>query len=98
MNRKEGKQIGQIVAEYKYELDTFTVTFDTQIQEEETLFCYGTNVNDFCALTKDRIFAYGIGAIQDLSKKVISQQQEIDTLKQNYADLVNILKQKNILP
>ncbi len=63
-----------------------------------TVFCYGKKVADFNYLDKNRIFAYGIGAIQDLSKKVISQQQEIDTLKQNYADLVNILKQKNILP
>lgn len=53
--------------------------------QEGDVFVYGTKVNDFHYLDKDRIFAYGIGAIQDLSKQNDALREENKLLKERLA-------------
>jgi hypothetical protein len=55
-------------------------------------------VPDFKGLNTSQIIPTLVGAVKKQSQIIQQQRQEIDTLKQNYEDLVNILKQKNILP
>jgi hypothetical protein len=51
------------------------------------IFVYGTEVNDFHALNKEYINTLNVCAVQELHRKIVSQQDEINELK----DKVNVL-------
>jgi hypothetical protein len=47
----------------------------------QKVFVYGREVSDFRTVDYDRIFTTGIGAIQELAKKVVAQGAELDELR-----------------
>ena len=64
----------------EYNNNTFTINSKQQL--DEIIYCYGTEVDDFKLLNKDRLFAYGIGAIQDLSRQLQITKQDLMETKE----------------
>ena len=60
----------------------------------QKVFVYGREVNDFRTVDYDRIFTTGIGAIQELAKKVVAQGAELDELR---AEVNKLRSEKKIL-
>ena len=75
----EGEVDGSnVICTYTYTNNTFTcVTNNIRAELSPQTFCYGTQVYDFCTLQKDRLFALGIGAIQDLSHDLYGALQSL---------------------
>jgi hypothetical protein len=63
----------------------------------DKIFVYGTEVNDFHALNKEYINTLNVCAVQELHRKIITQQEEITGLNEkinvliNYVDLSKIM-------
>jgi hypothetical protein len=63
----------------------------------DKIFVYGTEVNDFHALNKEYINTLNVCAVQELHRKIITQQEEITELNEkinvliNYVDLSKIM-------
>jgi len=53
----------------------------------QKVFVYGREVSDFRTVDYDRIFTTGIGAIQELAKKVVAQGAELDELRAEVSKL-----------
>jgi len=60
----------------------------------QKVFVYGREVSDFRTLDYNRIFTSGIGAIQELAKKVVAQGAELDELR---AELIKLRSEKKTL-
>lgn len=63
----------------------------------DKIFVYGTEVNDFHALNKEYINTLNVCAVQELHRKIVMQQEEINELNEkinvliNYVDLSKIM-------
>jgi hypothetical protein len=53
----------------------------------QKVFVYGRQVNDFRSVDYDHIFTTGIGAIQELAKKVVAQGAELEELRAEVSKL-----------
>jgi hypothetical protein len=60
----------------------------------QKVFVYGREVNDFRTVDYDRIFTTGIGAIQELAKKVVAQGAELDELR---AEVIKLRSERKTL-
>ena len=77
---------------------------DNEITElPSEVFIYGQEVNNKCILVKDRIFAVGISALQEVDRqlqaekaKVVTLETENTTLKTQIADILQRLSNANI--
>ena len=68
-----------------------TFTFDTSYNN---VFCYGKEINDFCTLDKQKLFALNFSATQEIDKiqqaektKLAAAEAEIVTLKSKVTSL-----------
>ena len=55
------------------------------------IFVYGTEVNDFHALNKEYINTLNVCAVQELHRKIVLQQGEINELKEKVNVLINYI-------
>ena len=60
--------------------DNHSITIN-QILNENQIFVYGTEVNDFHTIAKEHLFTLNISATQELYKIIKKQQNEIDFMK-----------------
>ena len=72
-----------------------TFTFDTQYTN---VFCYGSEVDDFNILDKQKLFTLNFSATQELDKQQTLHNQSINNLQSEVSSLkteVNTLKNEN---
>jgi len=55
------------------------------------IFVYGTEVKDFHALNKEYINTLNVCAVQELHRKIVLQQEEINELKEKVNVLINYI-------
>ena len=72
-------------------VDNTRYSFKDGMELPTDMFCYGTYVTNFTNLKKDRIFAYGIGAIQDLSQEVVMLKERLATSESKYTSLLQTI-------
>jgi len=58
---------------------------------DNRIFVYGTEVNDFHALNKEYINTLNVCAVQELHRKIVSQQNEIKELNEKVNVLLNYI-------
>ena len=86
---KPGDKVQLILDDGKLEKEVLFVPDDKSFevgsvtQEPRHLFVYGRQVDDFLAVDYDRIFSTGIGAIQELAKRM----EKLETREAHLADL-----------
>jgi hypothetical protein len=73
-------EVIKIINEYSFKIKDINYLNDK-------IFIYGTEVNDFHVLNKEYINTLNVCAVQELHRKIVSQQQEISSLNEK----VNIL-------
>ncbi|HON57279.1 MAG TPA: tail fiber domain-containing protein, partial [bacterium] len=78
------KKVSEIFSDYVFSVSDFD-------EKTDKLFVYGKLVDDFCTLNYEHIFTVGIGAIQELNKKVETQNQELENLKKENAELKQMI-------
>ena len=66
------------------------VELDRDLPDTSNCYVYGTEVDDFHRLKKDRIFSLNVSATQELYKIIQQQQQTIESLTQRIEHLENI--------
>jgi hypothetical protein len=77
--------------------NTFSIKIKNIKYYNDKIFVYGTEVNDFHALNKEYINTLNVCAVQELHRKIITQQEEITELNEkinvliNYVDLSKIM-------
>ena len=100
-NSEKTVNIKNVIDDCTFEL---TCKLDNIVDNSENkIFVYGQEVHDFLTLEKNVIFTHAVGAIKELdmeleeTKETVKKQQfQIDTLKQDLADLKILVK--SILP
>jgi FtsZ-binding cell division protein ZapB len=75
--------------------------FKIRMNEENPLrgtriFVYGTEVKDFHALNKEYINTLNVSAVQELHRKIVLQQGEINELKEKVNVLINYIDMSKI--
>lgn len=71
-----------------------TFTFD---KEYEQVFCYGSEVDDFNILDKQKLFTLAFSATQEIDRIQQSHATEIESLKTQVAKLTALLEKNNIV-
>lgn len=71
-----------------------TFTFD---KEYEQVFCYGSEVDDFNILDKQKLFTLAFSATQEIDRIQQSHATEIASLKTQVAKLTALLEKNNIV-
>ena len=78
-------------------LNTISIKIKNIKYYNDKIFVYGTEVNDFHALNKEYINTLNVCAVQELHRKILTQQEEITELNEkinvliNYVDLSKIM-------
>ena len=99
---KKGERVRLITDDGDIEHEVSTVWDDKTIEvagittEPKRVFVYGKQVDDFLSVDYDCIFTTGIGAIQELSKRVESlekREARVSELEQQVADLKKMVEQ-----
>ncbi len=81
-------------------VDIISVPSDKQVLinapglNSDTVFVYGELVNDFRTVDYEGLTTLNISATQELSKQLREQQEEIDQLKEQVAELKNIINKQ----
>ncbi|MBU0573728.1 MAG: tail fiber domain-containing protein, partial [Candidatus Margulisbacteria bacterium] len=84
----------RLISDANYEKEIVAVngrSFTVKDWDKETkgVFVFGKEVDDFRNLDYDCIFTLGVSAVQELSKQVKEQNEEIEALKKKVAELEN---------
>jgi len=74
------KKVSAIFSDYVFSVSDFD-------EKTDKIFVYGKLVDDFRTLNYEHIFTVGIGAIQELNKKIETQNQDLENLKKENAEL-----------
>jgi len=84
-------EIAKIINFHTFKIKNIDYTYDK-------IFAYGVEVNDFHVLNKEYINTLNVCAVQELNRKILSQQNQINDLTEkinlliNYFDLSKIAK------
>ena len=86
------KNFNEIVADYELTEDDIKNNI-----RKNTVFIYGSYVEDLHVLDKNSIFSVSIGALQEIDRRQRKHNKQIEKLETQYNELMQILKNKNIL-
>jgi hypothetical protein len=92
---KDNQIIEVEVIEIMNEL-TFKIKELEKEYTENTIFIYGTFVDDFHTLSKEYIFTLNVCATQELHKTIVQQKNKINDLETRLLALEEIILNKNL--
>ena len=77
-------EVIKIINEYSFKIKDINYLNDK-------IFVYGTEVSDFHVLNKEYINTLNVCAVQELHRKIVSQQQEISILNDKVNTLIEFI-------
>jgi len=77
-------EVIKIINEYSFKIKDINYL-------NNSIFVYGTEVNDFHVLNKEYINTLNVCAVQELHRKIVLQQNEINSLNERVNNLIQFI-------
>ncbi len=85
---KNQKYIEATITDIDKSINIIKIT-NNELTLNDNIYIYGTQITDFMNIDKDKLFALGIGAIQDMTKIISEQKDKIVNLENTQQRLIS---------